>query len=218
MDEFSTEQEQIDELRKWWQENQRYVITGLVLGLAILFGYRGWIDARESKAERASAQYMLLQEAIEGSDLASAEAILTTLSNDYASTPYLDQAYLAMARLRVERNDLDGAAMMLESALDSRDKELSRVARLRLARVRLAQGEVDAASELLNIPDVGSYAGLYDDLRGDIHVAAGRNAEAAAAYQAALAFEGESLLNRAMVEMKLAELGLPDLAANEQED
>ncbi len=185
MDEFSTEQEQVDELRKWWTENKRYVITGLVLGLAIFSAIAAGLmrATREQSARRRNMT--LLQDAIDGSDIASAEAILATLSSDYAATPYLDQAYLAMARLRAENGDLDGAASMLESALESRDKELARVARLRLARVRLAHGDLDAALASLDISEAGSYAGLYDEMRGDIHVAAGRNAEAAAAYQAA---------------------------------
>lgn len=218
MDEFSTEQEQIEELRKWWDENKRYVVTGLVLGLAILFGYRAWVDMRNTRAEGASLQYSLLQDAIDGSDAASAEAILATLSRDYAATPYLDQAYLAMARLRAESGDLDGAAEMLEAALGSRDKELARIARLRLARVRLAQGELDAALEYVSNQDAGSYTGLYAELRGDIHLAAGRSAEAATTYRAALDVEGDGLMNRALVEMKLAELGQPEFAANGQEN
>ncbi len=218
MDEFSTEQEQIDELRKWWDENKRYVVTGIVLGLAILFGYRGWVDARDAKAERASQQYTLLQDAIAGSDVATAEAILGTLKADYASTPYLDQAYLSMARLRAQNGDLDGAVDMLEATLASRDEQLGRVARLRLARVRLAQGEFDAALDIVSGQEAGSFAALYAEVRGDIHAAAGSAGEARTAYQDALAVEADGLLNRELVTMKLAELGQPDFAANGQED
>ena len=218
MDEFSTEDEQVAELRKWWNENKSYVMTGLVVGLAVLFGYRAWTDARNTRAEKASQQYSLLQAAVDSKDMASAEGLLTTLSADYSSTPYLDQAYLSIARLRIENGDLDGAVNLLESALNSKDKELARVARLRIARVRLAQGESDAALALVDVKNVGSYGALFAELRGDIHASAGRSQQAGEAYRQALDFDGEGLLNRPLVEMKLAELGLPDLADSGQEN
>ncbi len=209
MDEFSTEDEQVEEIRKWWSENWKQVIGGLVVGLALIFGWRGWTSAQQVTAERASVQYELLQAAVDANDIASAEGIVAVLEENYAKTPYLQQAYLALARMRVESGDLDGAATMLESSLDAKDKELARVARLRLAKIRLQQGEFDAALQLLDGRTDGPFAGLYADVRGDVLAAAGRNAEARQAYEDALAIDNENLVNREFVEMKLAMLSTP---------
>ncbi len=209
MDEFSTEEEQIEEIRKWWSENWKQVVGGLVVGIALIFGYRGWMDAQRTQSERASARYDMLQEAVDSNDLVSAEAVLATLAADYPGTSYLDQAYLAMARMKVENNDLDGAADMLEAALSADDELLVQIARLRLARLRLEQGELDMALELVSKQPVGSFAGLYADVRGDVHSAAGRLDAARAAYEDALALDSENLVNREVVEMKLAMLPAP---------
>ena len=206
MDEFSTEDEQVEEIRKWWSENWKQVIGGLVVGLALIFGWRSWTTAQRVTAEQASIQYELLQSAVDADDMAAAEGIVAVLEENYSGTPYLQQAYLAMARMRAENGDLDGAASMLESALAAKDKELASVARLRLARLRLQQGEFDAALELLDAGSAGPFAGLYADVRGDALVAAGREEDARLAYEAALAVENESLVNRELVEMKLATL------------
>ena len=52
---METDEEQVEKLKKWWQENGRAVITGLVLGVVGLFGYRYWVDQQEATAEAASA-------------------------------------------------------------------------------------------------------------------------------------------------------------------
>lgn len=215
MDEFSTEDEQVEEIRKWWSENWKQVIGGLAIGLALIFGYRGYVEAKQAIAERASVQYDLLQDAVDNNDVAAAEGILATLASDYASTPYRDQAYMAIARLRVENGDLTGASQMLASALESKDKELAMVARMRLARIRIEQGEFDAALELVSGQSAESFAGLFADIRGDIHAAAGRDSEARAAYEEALALDNENLVNRDLIEMKLAALATPAVSADE---
>ena len=214
MDEFSTEDEQVEEIRKWWSENWKQVTGGLAIGLALIFGYRGMIDARHAKAEQASQQYELLQEAVASNDVASAEGVLAALKDEYASTPYLDQANMMLARLSVENGDLDIAAQRLGSVLEASDKELARVARLRLARIKKEQGEYDAALELVSGADYGAFSGLFADVRGDIHVAAGHADEARAAYEEALDLANENLVNRELIEMKLSMLAQPIVSTN----
>lgn len=206
MDEFSTEDEQVEEIRKWWSENWKQVIGGLAVGIALIFGYRGWIDAQRIKAERASAQYEILQDAVTAGDLAAATAVLTVLASDYEATPYLAQAQLATARLKASGGDLTGAAQMLESALETDDEQLEHVARLRLARIRLEQGELEEALTLTEGSTDSSFAALFADLRGDVHAAAGRKQDARVAYEEALAGDSDRPVNRELVEMKLAML------------
>jgi len=40
VDEFSTEDEQVEAIKKWWKENGTSLIVGVVLGLSVLFGWR----------------------------------------------------------------------------------------------------------------------------------------------------------------------------------
>jgi predicted negative regulator of RcsB-dependent stress response len=60
--------------------------------------------------------------------------------------------------------------------------------RLRLARVMVAEGNLDGAEALLaQSPAERAYAPLVTELKGDIHAARGAVAEARAAYELALA-------------------------------
>src|SRR5581483_5532596 len=59
----------------------------------------------------------------------------------------------------------------------------------------------------LDAKTVDTFAGMYADLRGDILAAAGKNADAVAAYQAALAKIDPKSPYRAFVQVKLEALG-----------
>jgi len=61
---------------------------------------------------------------------------------------------------------------------------LGRLVQLRLARVLAARGDETAALAILEQGD-GGYAVAYATARGDIHMAAGRDAEALDAYRSA---------------------------------
>ena len=57
---MDTEDQQLEELKKWWKENGSSIITGVVLGLAILFGARAWFAWQERTAQQASAVYTVM--------------------------------------------------------------------------------------------------------------------------------------------------------------
>lgn len=206
MDEFSTEDEQVEEIRKWWSENWKQVIGGLVVGIALIFGWRSWLSTQQLTAERASTQYELLQSAVDDNDMAAAEGIVGVLEENYGGTPYLDQALLALARMRAEAGDFEAAADALKRVLDAKDRDLARIARLRLANVYLQQDEYEEALKVLDEQRDAAFAALFADARGDVLAAAGRDAEAREAYESALAVEDDSLVNRELVQMKLAML------------
>ena len=54
MDANLTDDEKLAELKKWWGENGGSIITGIVLGLAVLFGSKAWFAYQERNAETAS--------------------------------------------------------------------------------------------------------------------------------------------------------------------
>ncbi|MFA9420782.1 MAG: YfgM family protein, partial [Gammaproteobacteria bacterium] len=68
---METDEEQVEKLRKWWEENGRAVITGLVLGVVGLFGYRYWVDQQEATAEAASVHFTEMVKALETGDSGS---------------------------------------------------------------------------------------------------------------------------------------------------
>ncbi len=93
------------------------------------------------------------------------------------------------------------------------ETELKEIARYRLAEIMLNDKQYDDALKMLDAKHGDPFAGLYADLRGDALAAAGRTADARAAYQLALAkFDAKSQY-RNYVQVKLDSLGGAPAAA-----
>ncbi len=201
-----TEEEQLERLKEWWSKNGKFVIAGLVVGLATVIGLRMWTDTRNSEAEAASQQYEQLLGLVDQGDAAQAEQIAGTLFTEYSSTPYASLAKLMLASLKVEQGDLVAAATFLRQVLDnSKQDGIRQIARLRLARVLLADGQVDDALAVIESGDSGVIQADSEVIKGDIYLAQGKREEARAAYERAMALGAE---NRRLLQMKLDDLAL----------
>lgn len=206
MSEYNTDEEELQKLKDWWNDNKVFVVTGLMAGAAILFGYNWYKDMVATRAATASAIFDELKEAVENGNREVALAKGSQLQDKYSATPYDAQAALSLARLHVNSGDYDAAIASLKIAMDKGNTELVHVARLRLARVQLAAGKVDDAKATLTVRSEGEFSPLYQELRGDIYVAAGDNEAAIEQYKQALAHD-IPLGDVRFLEMKLQNLG-----------
>lgn len=214
MDVYETEQEQVEALRKWWQENGKALILGVVVGLGGLFGYRAWQDHRATEAVVAADLHATVLGALERGQTATVVADSARLRSDYAATPYAALATLAEAKALVDDGDLAAAQVALTWVVEHADQaEVAAVARLRLARLLLEQGDAGAAQAQLDALPKGRFPALVAELRGDLLREQGQAEAARAAYREALAVGSE---NRAVVQMKLDDLGLELVAETAQ--
>ena len=207
MDEFQSERQQIDELKRWWSENGRYVITGLVLGVGVLGGLKFWNDHKAQLAIDGGSYFGTLSDAVRANETATVEEMSALLADRYGSTPYADHASLALARFHMENEEPEKAVAELQRLVDeSRDEQLVHIARLRLARVLVHLQRAEEALALLTGVDTGGYAARYHEVRGDVHFHRGDVDAARAEYQAALDNFVPGLIDRRFVEMKLHDL------------
>jgi predicted negative regulator of RcsB-dependent stress response len=111
----------------------------------------------------------------------------------------------------VDEGALDKAATELAGVAEhSSDQDLALIARLRLARVQIAQGKPDAALATLGGVPPGAFAGRFHEVRGDADYAKGDKAAALAEYRSAQAAgDGDSALLR----LKIADLAADAPAA-----
>lgn len=218
MDELLSEKEQIEKIRSWWKENGAFVIVGLVLGIGGIAGWNYWQAYKLEQAEKAGAAFAAMSTAAERGDSESAAAELQVLESEFASSGYTDQGRLLMARLRVEQGDLGAAAALLRTLVDeSRDPELALVARLRLARVLIADDAGDAALDVLSLDQAGVFAPRFHELRGDIFAGRGETEAAREEYTLALAAGSPDVLDTQVVQFKLDALGNPAIEAADGE-
>ena len=56
-EEFETEEQRVEALMKWWKDNRKSVITGLIAGIAIVVGWNSWkAYQREQNPNRKYSQ------------------------------------------------------------------------------------------------------------------------------------------------------------------
>jgi predicted negative regulator of RcsB-dependent stress response len=207
VDEFLSEQEQWERLKAWIRSNAIWIIAGIAVGAGILAGWRWWEARTDRIALEAGAKYQQILEALDRKDRARADTLTMELERDYKSSPYVDQARLLQARVAVESNELDRAADALRAVMEgTKDKQLALVARLRLARVQLAQGKPDDAIRTLDAVDPGAFKARYQVVRGDALYAKGDKAGALKAYQAAREDAFGQSIDAESLELKIDDL------------
>ncbi|MFT4046693.1 MAG: tetratricopeptide repeat protein [Solimonas sp.] len=197
---------QAEQLKTWWKENWPALAAGLVIGLAAIFGWEGWQNHKQQRAADASQMYEDLKKAIADGKSDVAKPLADKLTADYADTPYAAGAQLRLAAAAVAADDLGDAATRLQWVREhAEDDGLQQIAQLRSARVQWQQGKPDEALKTLD-GDAGSFAALYDELRGDIKLAQGDRAAARGAYQKAFAATPEDEPGRQLLQRKLDDL------------
>lgn len=209
MDDFLTDQQRAEQIRLWLRHNGWYLLAGLVLGLGGLFGWRQWQSYQGTQAEAASAVYQELLGAIRVDRTARAEELAAQMAKEHAGTPYLDQALLAMARMKMERSQPDEALAYLRRVADgSGSEEIRHIARLRAGRVLAEQQKYDDAIAELKVPADSAFAARYHEVRGDVYQAMGKFGESRDEYQKALENGEPGVIDQALVQAKLDDLGL----------
>ncbi|HSW70034.1 MAG TPA: tetratricopeptide repeat protein [Gammaproteobacteria bacterium] len=203
MTEYLTEQEQIQQLKNWIKQYGFTILAGIIIALAMTTGWRYWQNYRDRILSHASIVYdeMLNLRAQNNMDGASVQA--KKLLKHYPRTPYAQMAALMLAREAVLRNNYIEAKNQLQWILDhSKDNSLREIARIRLARLLLAEKNPEEALNLLKKWDNKNFIGLVDEVRGDAYLEKNDMKSARQAYQLALAEIPNAVINRPVLQMK----------------
>ncbi len=214
MEEYRTEEEQVEALRRWWNENGRSTIVAIIVALGVGFGWQGWKSQQQNQQEQASNIYQALLRAVGAVEDPEQRqlglTLIEQLKTDYAGTTYAQFAALHMAAIAVTEGDLEEAEAQLRWVLGnaSAGSDTAQIAQMRLARVLAAAGDIDQALTILEDDGGSSYQASYAAARGDILLAAGRNDEAREDYNLALALAtaGGAGINLPALQQKLQSL------------
>ena len=202
------EQERLDELKAWWKRWGSLVMVGLAVLIASAAGWRYWQNHTVSQSLEAATVYEKLTQSLAANDAKAAREAGSMLIDQYKGTAYASRAAMLLAKLNVSGKDLKSAQSQLEWALaNSREPTVKDLARLHLAGVQLDQKQYDDALKTLAASHSDAFAFRFEDLRGDVLMAQGKQAEARAAYQAAFGKMDDNNPYRSIVELKLDALG-----------
>ncbi len=204
------EEEQLDAIKQWWQENRVSVIGAVVLTLGGSFGWSQYQDYTSENAIAAADAYdavLLEREAGESADQLA--VLAQSIRDENGSVAFAEFGALQVAAAAVEGGNFELAKAELEKVMAAvaLDSTLGQLAQLRLAKVKAALGQEDEAIAILELGS-DSFPVSYAQALGDIHLAAGRETAALEAYQtaqtAALALGGQP----GLIDLKVSGLSL----------
>lgn len=197
----AAEEETIEALKKWWDENGKQLLTVVVVVFASYTGWLLWQNASVASADAASNLYEEILDislsqpntAVSEEDGARVLQIADELREEHGNSVYAMFASLFAAQQSVRSNDLEAAENSLQWILDNQqsglfnqtEEGLILTTNLRLGRIKLALGETEQALELVNSIDPKTFEAGYAELRGDIYAAMDRPVDAREAYRAA---------------------------------
>lgn len=202
MEQFATEEQQVEAIKRFWKEHGTAIIVGAALGLGGLFGWRQYSDMQTESKEAASVAY---QKAVENFSEQGNSAGLEAFIEENKDTGYASIASLLAAKKAVEDGDLDAAASHLNQVITFADNaQMKELASVRLARVQIEMNQLDAALSTLGTVANEAFSAQVSELKGDIYKQQGKFDEARLAYSSAL----EENANNPLLQMKLDNLAV----------
>lgn len=203
-----TDDEQWEAIKVWVRENGIWMLGGVALAFALLYGYRFYQGHRDTQDLNAAAQFSLMTASIDANDRTAAKATAAAIVKNYPSSPYADQAELMLARLAIDDGQDASAIEQLSLVMNnSKDSQLRHIARLRLARVQIDQGKPDDAISTLAAVAPGKFESRYHEVHGDALAAKKDVSGAIREYRAALTGADQRSPDSAVLELKIADLG-----------
>ncbi|NNM82717.1 MAG: tetratricopeptide repeat protein [Burkholderiales bacterium] len=180
------EQQQLDDIKKWFKRHGKKMAALLAVALISLSGVLGYKNYQHGQEEKASAMYDSLVK-MDAGDLKKVRLAASAIVESYPKTPYAARSAMYMATLDFGSGDLNDARLQLQWVLDhAAEPDLKDIARLRFARVLFDENKYQDAFAMLDTKHNDAYDGLYSDLKGDIYLAQGKREEARSAYLMAL--------------------------------
>ncbi|ANC39352.1 YfgM family protein [Hafnia alvei] len=204
MEVYSTENEQVDALRRFFIEYGKALAIGVVIGIGALLGWRYWQSNQQAEMTGASQSYQQASEALTGGKadgVALAEKFIEKNANNYGVL-----AALQLAQHEVDQKDFAKAEQQLAWAQgQTKDENLKSLIDLRLARVQLQENKLDDALKTLDLIKATGWVAMAQDIRGDVLVKKGDVKGAREAYSKGLASDASQSL-QGLLRMKLNNL------------
>jgi len=203
------EQEQLAELKHFWKTYGNLISWVLILVLGGYAAWNGWQYWERNQSAKASALYDEVEKAVLAQDVQRIERSMADMKDKFGRTQFAHQAALMAARSLVEKNKPEQArALLAWVAADAPEVAWRDLARVRLAAVQWETQSADEALQTLQAGFTSEIAPLAADLKGDLLLSKGQNAEAVAAYQQAMTGLSQDNEYRRVVQAKLGALGV----------
>jgi predicted negative regulator of RcsB-dependent stress response len=203
------EQEQLDELKHFWNQWGNLIAWVLIAVFGAIAAWNGYNYWQRSQAAQAGALFDELDRAAATGEVPRVERAFADIKDKFGSTAFAQQGGLLAAKVLADKGKVNEAKAALAWVADSAsDEGYKAVARLRLVALLVEAKQYDEALKQLSAEFPKSFEGLVADRRGDVMSLQGKKAEARAEYEKAWKAMEEGAEYRRLVEVKLTALGV----------
>lgn len=207
MDNYETEEQQVEAIKKWWHENFKMVVVAGLVGLTSIVGVQQWKQNSIVEANTASAEYDHLLGVLEADKKEVVKEQVNTLLTDYSDYPYAALSVMLEAKKMIDAGQLSEAEEKYQWVIAHSDvQSLQHISRIRLAVLMASQAKNEQALKILDVQE-GAFKGAYLEVKGDILVALKRVNEARSAYDQALQAFTAIGANAQILKIKRNDLG-----------
>ena len=196
----NTEEEQVEQIKKWWNSNGKQIIAGAVIGLAGIWGWNTYSDYQDKQSLNARSLY--LNYASDSNNLGAYDKLTT----DFSSSSYSDQAILLMAKYLFDAGSYTQALGVIKPLINNPSSVIATTAALRIASIYLQLGQHDQALLILEGQSEDGFSGLIYNLMGDIYIDIGNRAEAQKYYSLSIDNVAENSNLSQLIQIKLDDL------------
>lgn len=158
---YKTDEEQIDDLKRWIKSYAPSILIGIVLAIALLYGWRYWNSYQLTQATNASVLYQQAVDAYQTKQDDLLAKSIKTLQQKYSSSPYVSYAMFLQAKVAVDKQAFEEAENALNWVVDhSNDDNIKTIAELRVATIQMANHQEKTAIETLQKINNPAFKGL----------------------------------------------------------
>ena len=203
------EQEQIDELKHFWNKYGSALTWVLIAILLSYSAWSGWQFWQRKQAAQASVLFETVERAAQSQDPTLLARALADMQDKFAGATYTQHASLMGARYFAEHQSMDAAEKNLIWVKEhASDEGLVSLSRLRLSALAMEAKKWDQAREWLKKPFPKAFEPLSLDRLGDIDLQEKKLDDAKNHFQQAWSTMSERDEYRPLIEVKLASLGV----------
>lgn len=183
MDVLTDDHEREEAVKKWWHNNWKPIIGGIVIALAALVGFKQY-QAYELKQSQAQALtvYQLQNNLATNTANAQTEALAFIENNNnlYGALVAID-----LAKIQITTKEFDKALANLDFAAKNGGDLVAPLSHIVKARIQASLGDFNLAIDTLKAINSQAYAIEINELLGDIYMQNNQKDEAHDAYKKA---------------------------------
>ena len=202
------DQQELENFKYFWRSKGRWLFAVLLLASLVYLGwvrYQGHIKTKNEEAATALAG--LVEKAKASQDKQALQTDLSILQQNYPDSISSAQATMMVAADLFDQGQYEAAEKQLNWVLQNQQIPFVRALAIqRLATVQLQQKKYDAALATLKMPVDAAFEALILETQGDVLYAQGKNKEALAVYEQALAKTVQDAPGLQLLQLKADEL------------